>query len=88
VSPHFPFSDFSVRFPTLGVSGSHDALRGYVHPLATGRLVLQVAVPRGATDVTCTVNDAAVRARVSSTWAVFSVPGRRDRSVGWSVTWH
>jgi hypothetical protein len=88
VSPHFPFSNFSVRFPTLGVSGVHDALRGYVDPLATGRLVLQVALPRGATDVTCTVNGAAVRARVSSTLAVFSLPARRDRSVGWSVSWH
>jgi len=87
VSPHFPFSDFSVRFPTIGVIGASRALRGYVRPLASGRLLLQVAIPRGATDVACQADGSAVRATVSSKWASFSVSARSDRSVDWSVTW-
>jgi hypothetical protein len=87
VSPHFPFPDFSVRFPTIGVSGAAHELRGYVRPLASGRLIMRVAVPRGATDVTCAVDGSAVRATVSSTWASFPVTAGRDRSVEWSVTW-
>jgi|GEM_PF-1188487 len=87
VSPHFPFSDFSVRFPTIGVSGQSDSLRGYVHPSATGELVMQVAVPKGATGVTCKVDGSVVRATVSSKWATFSLPVERNQSVDWSVTW-
>ncbi len=87
VSPHFPFSDFSVRFPTIGVSGQEGALRGYIRPLATGRLLLQVAVPHGATAVACEVNGSVVRAAVSSELATFSVLAQRNRSVDWSVTW-
>jgi hypothetical protein len=88
VSPHVPFSNFSVRFPTIGVVGSARALGGYIRPLASGRLVLQVAVPGGATGVVCQVDGSAVRARVSSGWATFSVMGQSHRSVGWSVSWH
>jgi len=87
VSPHFPFSDFSVRFPTIGVSGQTGALRGYIRPLATGRLLLEVAVPRDATRVTCVVDGSVVRATVSSRGARFWVSAQRDRSVDWSVTW-
>ena len=87
VSPHFPFSDFSVRFPTIGVSGQGSALRGYIRPLATGRLLLQVAVPQGATEVACQVDGSVVRATLSSKWASFSVSAQRGRSVDWSVTW-
>jgi len=87
VSPHFPFSDFSVRFPTIGVSGRGNALQGYLRPLATGRLRVQVAVPRGATDVICQVDGLRVRAAVSANWATFSVTGQRDRAAAWSVSW-
>jgi hypothetical protein len=87
VSPHFPFSDFSVRFPTIGVSGHGSRLRGYIRPLAAGRLFLQLAVPRGATQVVCEVDGSVVRATVSSGWASFWVTAQRDRSVDWSVRW-
>ena len=87
VSPHFPFSDFSVRFPTIGVSGQLGTLRGYIHPLATGRLLLQVAVPHGATQVACEVDGSVVRATLSSNLASFWVPAQRNQSVDWSVTW-
>ncbi len=88
ISPHLPLASFSVRFPTIGVAKGKRALDGYVHPLATGRLLLQVAVPRGVSGVECQVNGAAVRAKLSSGWATFSVMGRRSTSVSWSVSWH
>lgn len=87
VSPQFPFSNFTVRFPTIGVGGQGSTLQGYIRPLATGRLLLQVAVPRGATEVTCTVAGSVVRATVSSKWVTFPVGAQRDRSVNWSVSW-
>ncbi len=88
VSPHYPLPTFSVRFPTIGIARSGRSRDGYVDPEATSHLVLQVAVPRGATGVTCQVEGAAVRARVSSGWATFPVMAQRHRSVAWSVTWH
>ena len=88
ISPHLPLASFSVRFPTIGVATAHRALDGYVHPLATGRLLLQVAVPHGVRGVQCQVNGSAVRAKLSSGWATFSVMGQRSASVGWSVSWH
>ena len=87
VSPHLPFSNFSVRFPTIGVSGQDTALRGYFHPSVGGRLLLQIAIPKGASKVTCEVDGSVVGAKVSKRWASFSVLARRDRSVDWSVTW-
>ncbi len=78
ISPHLPSSSFSVRFPTIGVAGKNGALDGYVHPLATGRLLLQVAVPHGAREVECQVNGSVVRGKASSGWVTFSVVGQRN----------
>ena len=87
ISPHFPFTDFSVRFPTIGVSGGANRLSGYVRPVASGHLVLQVAVPRGASEVTSQVDGAVVRATVSGGWANLRVSTMPDRAVDWSVNW-
>jgi glycosyl hydrolase family 36/glycosyl transferase family 36 len=87
ISPHFPFPNFSVRFPIVGVSGKGHRLSGYVRPSAGGRLVLQVAVPRGATKVTSEVNGTTVRSAVTPGWVTFAVSSFPDRSVDWSVTW-
>jgi hypothetical protein len=87
IAPQFPFSTFSVRFPTIGVGGSGTTVQGYLRPLASGRLLLQVAVPRGTTHLTCQVNGADVRATVSSRWATFWVSAQRARFVHWSVSW-
>ncbi len=87
ISPHLPFSTFSVRFPTIGVAQKGRSIDGYIRPLATGRLVLQVALPRGATGVVCRTDGSAVRATVAPGWATFSVTGRENRSAGWSVSW-
>jgi hypothetical protein len=87
VSPHLPFSNFSVRFPTIGVSGQKNTLQGYVHPSVRGRVRLQIAVPKGVTKVTSEVNGKVVRAKVSKKWASFSLLAPGNRSVGWSVTW-
>ncbi len=87
ISPHFPFADFSVRFPIIGVSGRSSTLSGYVRPVPGGHLVLQVAVPRGATDVTSEVDGATVRAAVSPGWANLRVSALSDQLVDWSVSW-
>jgi hypothetical protein len=99
LSPHFPFSNFSLRFPAIGLSGTRDSLDGYVHPLATGKLVMRVAVPNRAQSVVCKVGGAAARATLSSAmnasgsssafsrWVSFSISGERNRSTDWSVTW-
>jgi hypothetical protein len=87
VAPHLPLSDFSVRFPTIGVGEQGSTLQGYLRPLAAGRLTLQVAVPLGATAVACKVNGSDVRAAVGGGWATFSVSGGQGRSVNWAVSW-
>jgi hypothetical protein len=79
---------FSVRFATIGVAREGNALAGYVRPSATGRLLLQVAVPPGAKTVECRVNGSLVRARSTSGWETFSVMGQSRGSATWSVRWH
>ena len=87
VSPHLPLGAFSVRFPTLGVTEKSNELAGYLAPLVTARLRLQVAVPAGAKQVVCKVAGLTVQAAVSGRWASFWVPTERNRQVEWSVTW-
>jgi hypothetical protein len=99
LSPHFPFSTFSLRFPTIGVAGGSRSLQGYVHPLATGTLVMRVAVPRTARNVSCKVGGTVVRATVSTTvspsgsqspssrWVSFSIRGQQSHYSNWSVSW-
>lgn len=87
ISPHLPSSSFSVRFPTIGVARTGTELEGYVHPLASGRLVLEVAVPKGVSRVVCRVNGSPVRSRSSSGSVAFAVNGDRQAPVGWSVSW-
>ncbi|HEV3282361.1 MAG TPA: hypothetical protein VG032_12240 [Acidimicrobiales bacterium] len=88
ISPHLPLPSFSVRFATIGVAREGNALAGYVRPSATGRLLLQVAVPPGAKTVECRVNGSLVRARSTSGWETFSVMGQSRGSATWSVRWH
>lgn len=45
ITPHLPMTDFSLRFPQVGVARADRLLRGYVTPSAGGRLVMQVAIP-------------------------------------------
>jgi hypothetical protein len=87
ISPHFPFANFSVRFPIIGVSGRSNDLSGYVRPLAGGSLLLQVAVPRGAARVTAEVDGTTVRPAVSAGWASLRVRAVADQAVDWSVSW-
>jgi Glycosyl hydrolase 36 superfamily, catalytic domain/Glycosyltransferase family 36 len=87
ISPLLPLPAFSVRFPTIGVEESGHTVAGYLRPLATGSLQLQVAIPHGATGVACRVDGSIVRARSSPGWVTFPVPTRRGGSTGWSVRW-
>jgi hypothetical protein len=87
ISPHVPLSTLSVRFPTIGVTREGSSLSGYLAPLASGRLLLQVAVPNTAQGVVCRVEGSTVRAGRSSGWVSFSVPASGTGPVAWSVTW-
>jgi len=87
VSPHLPMPGLNVRFPTIGVREQSSSVQGYLRPLATGRLLLQVTLPAGAAGVVCTVDGSVVHATVSSGSARFTVATQRDRSTDWSVTW-
>jgi hypothetical protein len=87
ISPHFPFANFSVRFPIIGVSGRGNDLSGYVRPLAGGSLLLQVAVPRRAAGVAAQVDGTTVRPAVSAGWANLQVRAVADQAVDWSVSW-
>jgi hypothetical protein len=87
ISPHFPFANFSLRFPIIGVSGRSNGLSGYVRPLAGGKLLLQVAVPHGAASLTAEVDGTTVRPAVSAGLANLWVQAVADHAVDWSVTW-
>ncbi len=48
IEPQFPFADFSLRFPDVGLARQSGLIRGYVRPLRGGTLHMQVAVPSQA----------------------------------------
>jgi Glycosyl hydrolase 36 superfamily, catalytic domain/Glycosyltransferase family 36 len=87
IEPHFPFKNFSLRFPEIGLAGRAGLLRGYVRPVAGGRLRMQVAVPAGATHVVAWVAGSRARTTMVGDAATFNLPTTAGHAADWAISW-
>jgi hypothetical protein len=87
IEPHFPFEDFSVRFPGIGLAGHAGLLRGYVRPVAGGTVRIQVTLPAGATNVIAWVGASHVDATLVGGSARFDLPTTAGHAADWAIRW-
>jgi hypothetical protein len=89
IAPHLPFSRFKLRLPQIGVASEKRRLRGYVTPLASGPVVLDVHPPRGSDAATLVTwaDGRRVPHTLAGTAVRFSVPGRAGKRSDWAITW-
>jgi hypothetical protein len=88
VTPHLPMTRFSLRDGDVGVARAPGVLRGYVTPVAAGRLVMHVAPPPGAgprARVQAYAGGRPVRSRRAGGLIVFTLPTVAGRPADWAV---
>lgn len=78
---------FSLRLPDVGVAQRPGLLRGYVRPVAGGRVVMHVSVPpRGAArHLQVYVHGRLVPHSLRGRLVVFSLVTRAGRAANWAV---
>jgi hypothetical protein len=82
IAPHLPFPRFSLHFPVAGVDGDRGGLRGYVRPVANGRLIMEVAA---SGRVRTSVNGRAVPHATAGGFVRFTLTARAGAVAKWSV---
>jgi hypothetical protein len=83
IDPHLPVSSFELRLPRVGVAYGRDRLRGYVEPVRSSTLAMEVAVPGAVRAVRV---DGRRRSYRRSGGAVrFSLPTVAGRPTDWEV---
>jgi hypothetical protein len=89
IAPHLPFDRFSLRTPQIGIASERRRLRGYVTPLASGPVQLDVKPPAGADAATLVTwaNGRKVPHTIAGTSARFDVPGSAGKRSDWALTW-
>jgi len=87
IRPQLPMTRFSVRFQGAGVASAPGVLRGYVRPQASGRLVMQVAVPPGRRrrELVAFVGGRRVRSHLVKGFVTFALPATAGRATNWAV---
>ncbi|MBV9213889.1 MAG: hypothetical protein JOZ25_09625, partial [Actinobacteria bacterium] len=87
ISPHLPFSRFSLRFPQVGVAYGATCARGYVRPEHGGPLPFRVKLPTGASSVVTWAMGKRVDHTVQGGFARFTIGTAARRAADWAVTW-
>lgn len=87
IAPHFPFDDFTLRLPQVGVAGAARSLRGYLRPEQSGPIELAVRVPKGARKIHAWADQQPAKFRRASGRVVFTVTGTKGAAVDWAVAW-
>jgi hypothetical protein len=87
IAPHLPLADFSVRFPGIGVAVRPRQISGYLRPLASGGLILRVAVPASVSAARVTVGGSTARVPRRDGVVVLHVRAGPGRPTDWSVRW-
>jgi hypothetical protein len=89
ITPHLPMATFSLRDGDIGVASRPGLLRGYVTPVASGPLVMQVAVPPRTARrdrLQAYADGRAVRSRLAHGLVTFELPATAGRPANWAVT--
>jgi hypothetical protein len=87
VTPHLPMRTFSLRMPYVGVAQRPGLLRGYVRPVAGGRVAMHVALPPGGTSrgLRTYADGRLVPHSVRGGLVTFVLPTRPGRAADWAV---
>ena len=87
VDPQFPFEDFSLRFPEVGLARQSGLIRGYLRPVAGGTLRMQVAIPAHARHPVAWVGGSQTRITIGGGLASFNLPTRAGHVADWAISW-
>jgi hypothetical protein len=87
IDPHFPFDDFAVSFPRVGIEQRGSRLRGYFIVEADGPLALRVRLPDGAGPARASANGRDAAVTIENGEAHFVLPARAGQKADWAVQW-
>jgi hypothetical protein len=87
VDPQFPFADFSLRFPGVGLARQSGLIRGYLRPVGGGTLRMQVAIPPHARDPVAWVGGSQTRITITGGLASFKLPTQAGHVADWAISW-
>lgn len=87
IAPHYPFNDFALTWPKVGIARKGKLIQGYFRLEADGPVQLRVKLPDGVTAAQASIAGAAVPVEIAEGEARFTLPGAAGGTVEWSVTW-
>ena len=84
IDPHLPVASFELRLPRVGVARDRHRLRGYVEPVRSSKLTMEVTVPGAVRDVR--VEGRRRDYRRSGDVIRFSMPAPAGQPTDWVVS--
>jgi hypothetical protein len=87
IAPHFPFGDFALAFPRVGIERRGSRMRGYFQLEADGPVRIAVRLPDGVTTASARVDGASVSVNRVDSDAQFMLPARAGQVMSWEVQW-
>jgi hypothetical protein len=81
-------SEYSIRFDTIGMARRGDGITGYIRPVESDQLLMEVELPADAHHAVATVAGTPVRTTVSGGVAAFRVTANANRAADWSISWN
>ena len=88
IAPELGTSEYSVRFDAVGLSRRGDEMSGYVRPVDSGHLLMEVELPAGARHPVALVDGIRAPTTVSKGAVAFWVTAKADRAADWSLSWN
>jgi hypothetical protein len=88
ITPHLPMKTFSLRDGDIGVAQRPHLLRGYITPVASGPLVMRVALPAGTARrdrVVAYANGHRVRSMRTQGRITFTLASTAGHAANWAV---
>jgi hypothetical protein len=88
IAPELSGTEYSLRFQTIGLARHGDQMSGYVRPVDSDDLLMEVALPAGARHAVALVEGTPVRTTVSGGMVSFRVTAKANQSADWSLSWN
>ena len=85
IDPHVPQRTFNVRMSRAGIAGQPGRLSGYVVPVRSGTLAMEVEPPDGARNVVVFANGRRVAHTTRNGVVRFRLPAKAGRPADWAV---
>jgi hypothetical protein len=87
IAPELGSSQYSIRFDTFGLARRGDEMSGYVRPVGSDNLSMEVELPAGARHAVAMVEGTPVRTTVSGGFVAFRITATSNRAADWSLSW-